>query len=393
MFRAYILSANNRVRTFPQFGDAFLVIDGLIVGTVDIIHTASFADDHALEIDVDAAGFGDVKALDINYITGAIAAGQDEGIILINIDEILAGGGDVFALEVLATDGGATVFGLKVGALVGAIHQDSGVFVNPTTGTDNTPSTDVPDMIDGNSGTTTDIFEADDEYIIIGAAAAFQEIEFILTTPASVSIKPTFWYSIAGTGQFTQFTPVDGTNGFRNTGVVAWDASDLTGHVADGVTGTFDIKIIRTKNTLTTSPTLGYAKVASTTEYIWDKDGDVNINNLSLAGNMTLNSGFLNLGIPTELTIAAGVITVTQTPHTVDTQDDDPTDNLVTINGGIEGDIIILSAESGGRTVVLKDDTGNLRLAGDFSLDALNDNITLRFNGTSWVQLAKSNNG
>ena len=261
-----------------------------MTGPLDIIHTSTEADDHALEIDVDAAGFGDVKAIDLDYITGDIAAGEDEGIILININEIAATGGEVFALEVLATDGSAEIFGLKAGALIGPIHQDSGVFANPTTGTDNTPDTDVPAMIDGSTGTTTAIFEADNEYIIIGGVAAFQEIEFILTTTASVNIKPTFWYSTVGTGQFTQFTPVDGTNGFRNTGVVAWDASDLTGHVADTGTGTFDIKIIRTKNNITTSPILGYAKVAATTEYIWDKSGNLTINDITADGNVIIDN-------------------------------------------------------------------------------------------------------
>lgn len=252
-----------------------------ISGTLDIIHTAIDTDDHALELDVDAAGFGDVKAVGIDYISGAIAQGQDEGIILVNIDETLATGGDIFGIEVLATDGSAGIYGLKTGVLIGPIHQDSGTFANPTTGTDNTPATDVPAMIDGNIGTTTAIFEADNEYIIIGVATAFEEMEFILTTEASVNIKPTFWYSTAGAGQFTQFTPVDGTNGFKNTGVVAWDASDLVGHTTNDDTGTYDIKVIRTKNVLVTSPILGYAKTAATTEYIWDKNGNLTVNSVT----------------------------------------------------------------------------------------------------------------
>ena len=263
-------------------------------GAIDILHTAIVADDHAFEIDADAAGFGDVKAIDIAYITGDILAGKDEGIILINIDEIAAEGGDVFAVEVLATDGSADIYGLKAAALVGPVHQDSGVFINPTTGTDNTISTDVPNMIDGDSGPTkrTSIFEALNEYIIIGSAAAFEEIEFIITTGSSgAGIKPTFWYSTAGAGQFTQFTPVDGTNGFRNTGVVAWDASDLTSHGINTDTGTYDIKIIRTRNSLTTSPILGYAKTAATTEYIWDKDGNININDITFAGTADASAG------------------------------------------------------------------------------------------------------
>ena len=259
-----------------------------ISGDMDILHTSSEADDHAFEIDVDAAGFGDVKAIDIAYITGELEAGEDEGIILLNIDQITgtpATGGEVFGLEVLATEGSAEIFGLKVGAVVGAIHQDSGTFINPTLTTDNTPTTDVPDMGDGNIATTTTIFEAENEYIIIGAATVFEEIEFILTTTTSnPGIKPTFWYSSAAGGGFTQFTPVDGTNGFRNTGVVAWDASDLVGHIVGSVTGTYDIKVIRTKaGSLSPSPVLGFAKTAATTEYIWDKDGNVNIKTLTIS--------------------------------------------------------------------------------------------------------------
>ena len=347
-------------------GDNNLLVDeNLTASSADIIHTATEPDDHAVELDVDASGYGDVKALDINYITGAITTGQDEGVILININEIDAAGGDVFGLEILATDGDAGIYGLKAGALVGPIHQDSGTFANPTTGTDNTigssvtdtsigftqspdtitdsnngfggfvvgelvvvtgattgannttytitaaaagaltvtpqPNTveddgatitvkgNVPAMLDGSSGTTTAIFEANAEYILIGAAAVFEEIELIITTGASgAGIKPTFWYSTAGSHQFTRFTPVDGTNGLRNTGVVAWDAGDLSLHDINTDTGTYDIKVIRTRSSLTTSPILGYAKVAATTEYVWDKSGNISIAKLTTSGNIEL---------------------------------------------------------------------------------------------------------
>ena len=95
--------------------------------TID--HTATSADDHALEIDVDAAGFGDVKAIEIEYVTGALAAGSEEGIILINIDENDATGGTIHAVEVLATStGSATVQALKVGVGIAVIDQGSGTF-------------------------------------------------------------------------------------------------------------------------------------------------------------------------------------------------------------------------------------------------------------------------
>ena len=265
-----------------------------VTGTVDVTHTAASADDHTLEIVTDAAGFGDVKALEIDYISGDIAMGEDEAIMLINIDELASTGGDIFALEVLSTEGSGEVFGLKVGATVGPIHQDSGTFANPTTGTDNTTSTDVAAMIDGDPCTTTTIFENDDEYILIGADVAFEELEVVLITPSSNNIKPTFWYSTAGSHLFTEFTPVDGTDGFKHTGIVAWDPSDLTSHAVNTDTGTFDIKVIRTRNNLTTDPVLGYIKVASTTEYIWDKDGDVNVKSITMTDDLAVADGGTN---------------------------------------------------------------------------------------------------
>ena len=278
---------NNRLGVGINSG-FFPAAGATIVGEVDIIHTATESDDHAIEIDVDVDGKGDVKAIDIDYVTGAIVAGVDEGVILLNIDNTHASatGGEVFGLEVLSTEATAKIYGMKVGAVVGPIHQDSGTFANPAIGTNDTPQTAVANMIDGLVANTTAIFVAVDDYIIIGATAVFQELEFVLTTDSSgAGIKPKYEYSTGGSG-FTEFFPVDGTNGFRNTGVIAWDASDLAGHAINADTGaanTYDIRITRQRNSLTTPPVLGYAKTAATTEYLWDKNGDVNINSLTLA--------------------------------------------------------------------------------------------------------------
>ncbi len=277
------LEDSNKYLTFITTDDEE---DVLFSKPVDIHHTAIAADDHALEIDVDAAMLGDIKAIDIDYITGRIDIGQDEGVILVNIDETLAVGGEVFGLEVLATDGGANIHGMKVGPVVGPIHQDSGTFANPTLATNNTPTTDVEAMGDGDIGDTTAIFVSNSDYIIVGAAAAFQDMELIFATPAGKNIKPTFSYSKSGGTGWTDFTPVDGTDGCKHTGVISWDASDLTGHVVGGATGTFDIRITRTRNNIGTTPVLGYAKTAATTEYVWDKDGNVNIKSLLVAGNI-----------------------------------------------------------------------------------------------------------
>ncbi len=104
----------------------------------------------------------------------------------------------------------------------------------------------------------------------------------------------------------------------------------------------------------------------------------------------------LNLDATTELTIdLAGAIAITKSFHTVDTNADSPTDDLDNITGGAEGDILVLKAEDGARTVVCKHATGNLQLNGsaDFSMGHINDSITLIYDGANWIELSRSNNG
>lgn len=97
----------------------------------------------------------------------------------------------------------------------------------------------------------------------------------------------------------------------------------------------------------------------------------------------------LRLYDATELTIAAGVITRTQSYHSVDTQNDDPSDNLDTINGGAWGDVLIIRAANDARTVVIKHNTGNIWLIGetDISLEDTEDHISLVYDGAKWCSV------
>lgn len=92
--------------------------------------------------------------------------------------------------------------------------------------------------------------------------------------------------------------------------------------------------------------------------------------------------------------IAAGVITVAVSNDiAVDTEASAASDDLDTINGTVHGQIIVIRAADSARTVVIKDDTGNLRLEGDCTLDNASDRIVLRSNGTTLHELSRSNNG
>ena len=95
-----------------------------------------------------------------------------------------------------------------------------------------------------------------------------------------------------------------------------------------------------------------------------------------------------------ELTISAGVLTVTglKTHFLVDTEADAATDDLVTISGGAADDMLLLSPTDEGRTIVLKDGTGNIRTGGygDISLDAKDKWVLLRYNNVLWHLIATS---
>jgi hypothetical protein len=89
----------------------------------------------------------------------------------------------------------------------------------------------------------------------------------------------------------------------------------------------------------------------------------------------------------TELTIASGAVTKTRTSHNIDTESNAASDDLDTINGGVEGDFLILTANNDARTVVVKHNTGNILCPGatDISLAEDDDYALLYYTGAKWV--------
>ncbi len=116
----------------------------------------------------------------------------------------------------------------------------------------------------------------------------------------------------------------------------------------------------------------------------------------TFSAGITVSGGFLSLDTPTELTIvesnSIGAVTATRSFHDVDTEGDAATDDLDTINGGSAGDILTLKILTSTRNVTVKDATGNLRLAGDFTLTSPNDIITLIKYSTVWIETSRSDN-
>jgi hypothetical protein len=256
-----------------------------VVGDMELDHTAAGTDEHALEIVTDAAGFGDVKAIDVAYTTGAVAAGEDEGVILVNIDESTSTGGEVFGYEILTTDFGATnVYGMKTGVNVNPISHDSGTFANMDSALNK--AVDVLAALSSGGAGNISIFVADNDTVTIGDASKFDEMEILVDTPASGSgVAPTFEYS-TGVGTWTAFTPTDGTNGFKNTGAILWDQNDLPGW-ATGTGSEFLVRITRTRNSLSTTPIIDTIQIAAAQVYSWDNQGVITGNTFEATGDTT----------------------------------------------------------------------------------------------------------
>ena len=126
-------------------------------------------------------------------------------------------------------------------------------------------------------------------------------------------------------------------------------------------------------------------------------EGYLGLNNLRWAQVNTEHVSCSKLDLNSrnaELTIASGAITVDDSFHKVDTESDAATDDLDTISGGSDGQILILVAENSARTVVVKNGTGNISCGADFSLDHVEDTITLIYDDSKskWLKIASSSN-
>lgn len=242
---------------------------------------AEETDEHALFIDVDANGFADVKANEIVYKADVVGAGNASAISLTAIDASNTTGGDLIGHFITEVPGLAEVYGIGVGVGVNPIVQASGGFVDMDSA-----------LVDGvderaaliTDGTNIPIFVDDNDTVILGHATKFDQICIVLVIGASgAGVAPVFRYS-TGVGTWSSFTPIDSTNGFRNSGVIMWFIASIPGWLV-GAGSEFLIEITRTRNMLTTVPTESFFQIAGTTQFRWDKDANVLIRSLDVAGH------------------------------------------------------------------------------------------------------------
>ena len=108
-------------------------------------------------------------------------------------------------------------------------------------------------------------------------------------------------------------------------------------------------------------------------------------------------------GSDTALTIATGVVTLTNnsSSYVIDTEGSTSTDDLDTINGGQDGQIIFIKSTADARNIVLKHATGNIfnpqnnnDANRNITLDITTDFVMLRYSSTAayWIVISSSFN-
>ena len=292
-------------------------------------------DNFAVNIDCDAAGFADIKALDVIYKAGALNAGDFNIASLVLLDESITTGGRLFGNAVLSTDLGlAETHALGVGSTVHPIYHQSGGYANADSILVNAVD-EKTDLSSGGAGNVS-VFVADNDTMTVGSSAKYSQMQIQVDTPSSGGgVSPTFEYS-TGVGTWAFFSPTDGTNGFRNTGIISWDINDIAGWLV-GLDSEFLIKVTRTRNMLTTTPILDLVQITAVTLYVWDKNGDVNVNSVNVKECNLMETGGGTDIITLQAPAAIGGYTLTLPV------DDGDADEVLTTDGSG-----ILSWTSGG---------------------------------------------
>ena len=121
---------------------------------------------------------------------------------------------------------------------------------------------------------------------------------------------------------------------------------------------------------------------------------------LHVRDNLNFLKANIALEAAVELTISGGAVAKTKAYHTITVEGGigAGADQLDTVTGGAEGEILILKATTSGANdqVTIANATGadTFILAGgaNFVMDTIDDRIMCIHNGTEWVEISSSNN-
>lgn len=238
------------------------------------------------------------------------------------------------------------------------------------------------DGIDGNQ-----IFVAVDDTIYIGSASAFSELEVLLTSAATKTVFPEFYYYNTG-GSWVQFYPSDGTDGFVRNGLIVWRSSTFTNWKSDYDPGGADgsagywIKIQRTRVASPGTVTPTTIKLLAPIYYGWDKEGDVSVSTITISGSF-----YPGQETVTCLADACAEDVSKQVHFVVSDGGADTNADALTLDDGItagqETTFVFKTETDVGDTIVI--DTAKQVGWSDFTMAEVGDSVTFIWDGTNWT--------
>ena len=305
-------------------------------------------------------------------------------------------GGMTHAIDVSTGGGGtAVVAALGTHPYVDPIHQHIGTF-QATGANYAAEQTSGGTVFDDNVNGET-IFVAADDTIVIGATAPFEEIQFVLTTPATKDCFLQFFYNTA-VNTYVRFYPSDGTDGMTQNGTVRFTAP--AGWTADGdpdagggaADAGYWIKIQRTRVATPGTVVVATVKTLSPTQYYWNKSGVVNI--ASLTSNFTIVTP-QSLAAETEADITVGTEILSSV--VLLTGDDDGDHDTLHLQDGITPgttlSFIVAAVCDDTDTLIIDAETDSTctgcSTSGIFTFDDPGDSVTLYWSGTAWFERGK----
>ena len=250
------------------------VLSGLSTGELVLSNVASTTqlltldaivakdDVDTFSIQSNSNGYSGTHSQHITLQTGAIVDGDYGRGLQISVNDREALGGEIDAIYLETTNAGSNVtsHAIHIGAgytsalsVTGSNSEDPGYGYEVTSGT-------VADRVNSqgvggndafvNQAVNVQIFDSNNDYILIGANTTFEVLTCVVTVESSKDIIPTFQYS-TGNGTWSTLVVDDATNGFQRSGVIDWNAPGdwATGNQAQAaadISAAYYVKITRT---------------------------------------------------------------------------------------------------------------------------------------------------
>ena len=235
-----------------------------------------------ISIKHEANGYANSDTMQIRYNTGDLQAVDASQVVQISLNESEATGGhvDLLYLETTAATAAVDKGAIHVGTgFTHALTVSGGSAIDMDYGYElSTGGTVATDRVTGvapggtaflsSSAGDVTIFDAVNDWIIIGNDDTFEVLEVILGTNSSKNLTLEFYYTSDGAGTWSPLPGVDdGTSGFTTSGLIDWTApigwaeDDETAD-GDAITEGYYIGIKRTRGgAIPTLPIEDYFKI------------------------------------------------------------------------------------------------------------------------------------